>query len=306
MSVAAPRLGVRRRTKAATRARTEALSGDRTISLILAMVSGGLLFLIANLTLVSQLEHYTLQAQLYSQLRLSLAEGATPIGPTGVDGKLVTPGTPVAFMSFPSIGIQREVVVEGTTSGQTMQGVGHRRDSVMPCQAGSSVLMARSGAAGAIGARWARLQPGDTFAVTMGQGSCTYQVMDLRHAGQKPPAPPVNEQGRLVLTTADGSPFLPAGVLRIDAQVISDSYPRSSTALPAGSLPQSESAMGNDTTQLTGLLVYGEILVALAFAGTWMWRRWGRWQTWLTLVPPLTAFALLAANNLDLLLPNLL
>jgi sortase A len=284
----------------------EASPGAQATSLLLAMICGVILFLLINLAFVSQLEHYTTQKALYSQLRLTLAEGSTPVAPLSSRGKLAALGAPVAVMQFPTVGIGQEVVVEGTTGAQTMDGIGHRRDSVLPCQTGTSVLMARAGSYGAVGAAWAQLSPGDTFTVTMGQGSCTYQVMDHRNAGDKAPPAPVDKEGRVVLTTASGAPFMPTDVLRIDAKLTTDSFARSGNVFPQGSLPDSEAAMGADASQLFGLLLLLEVLVALALAGTWLWRRWGRWQTWIVITPLALAFGLLAATNLNYLLPNLL
>lgn len=275
-------------------------------SVLLLMVSGALLFFLVNIVFVSHLENYTSQQSLYSQLRLSLAEGSTPVGPLGSNGQIVAGGTPVAVMNAPAIGLGREVVVEGTASAQTMIGIGHRRDSVLPCQRGSSVLFARSGAYGGAGNLWAKLSPGNRFSVTMGEGHCTYEVMDQRVSGDTAPQAPTGGDGRLVLTTAAGHPFMPTGVLRIDAKLVTKAFDPPASVVPVGSLPSAEAAMGTDTSNLFALVLLLEGLVAVAIGATWLWHRSGRWQTWILVAPVAVTLGLLTASSIDYLLPNLL
>lgn len=273
---------------------------------VLALISGALLLLVVNLTLISQITQYTQQYSLYNSLRLSLAQGATPIGPLDVSGKPVAAGTPVAFMTDNAIRLGHEVIVQGTSSAQTMTGIGHRPDTVMPCQPGSSVLMARSGSYGAVGHAWSHLHPGDTFTIMMGEGACRYRVLDLRRAGDAAPAPPGPGTSQLVLTTAAGTPFFPGGVLRIDADSITRTYPAAAPAPASGPLPASENAMAIDTGGVVGLVFYLQGLVLAGIAWAWMWRRWNPAAVKLTLTPLIGLLALLAANNVSLLLPNLL
>lgn len=286
--------------------RMPAPPAQQAAAMALALLSAVLLTLVVNLVGVSQLQHVTSQAGLYKQLRLTLAEGATPIGPLDANGHVTILGAPVAVMSAPEVGIGREVIVNGTSSAQTMAGIGYRRDTVLPCQAGSSVLMARSGAYGGVGERWAQLQNGDRFTVTMGQGRCTYQVTGRRLAGEKAPPPPTGASGALTLVTATGYPFVPTGVLRIDTTLIGKSYAAPSIAIPAGALPSAELALGTDDQQLFPLTMLLEALVALAFAATWLWRRWSPVKTFIIATPIALALVLLTAQNLDLLLPNLI
>ncbi len=298
--------GAPARPRAVAEPRVPAGPAQQALALALAMFSGVLLALLINLIGISQLQHLTTQASLYKELRLTLAEGAVPVGPLDATGKVVALGTPVAEFSAPEIGIRHEVIVNGTSSAQTMQGIGYRRDTSLPCQAGASVLMARSGGYGAVGQAWTRLQNGDRFAVTMGQGSCTYQVVDQRLAGQKAPLPPSDGTGSLTLVTATGRPFVPTGVLRIDARLVSAAFPRSPVAFPSGALPASEQVLGTDSSQLFPLTMLLEALVALAAAATWLWRRWNRAKTYIVVTPLALALVFLTAQNVNLLLPNLL
>ncbi|MFC4244861.1 hypothetical protein ACFOYW_15915 [Gryllotalpicola reticulitermitis] len=286
--------------------RMPAPPAQQAMSMALALLSAVLLTLVVNLVAISQVQHVTSQAQLYKELRLQLAEGATPVGPMDSAGHVTPLGTPVAMMSAPEIGLAHEVIVNGTTSAQTMDGVGYRRDTVLPCQAGSSVLMARSGGYGGVGERWVQLQNGDRFTVTMGEGRCTYQVVDHRLAGQKAPTPPSGKQGALTLVTATGYPFVPTGVVRIDATLVGKSYAAANVTIPTGALPTSELPLGSDQQQLFPLTMLLEALVALALVATWLWRRWSPVKTFVVAIPVALALVLLTAQNVDLLLPNLL
>jgi sortase A len=272
------------------------------------LACAALLLWALNLFAVSQVQEYFAQHALYGQLRLTLAEGATPVGPLTSQGTPVPNGTPMAIMSTPAVGISDTVIVQGSSGAQTMAGIGHVPDTVLPCQAGTAVLMARSGAYGgyALGAKWARLAKGEELTFTTGQGSCTYRVTGQRLAGQPAPAPPTGTEGSIVLTTATGRPFMPTGVLRIDATLVTKSYAPPATTVPASNIPASENPMGIDTSQLTGTLLLTMVLLAAAVGAAWAWLRWGRWQTWLVAVPVIVTFGLLVAGNLNLLLPNLL
>jgi len=287
-------------------ARVPAPPAQQAVALALALLSAVLIALVVNLVGISQLQHLTSQAQLYRELRLQLAEGAAPGGPTDAAGRLTALGAPVAVMSAPEIGLGNEVIVNGTSSAQTMQGIGYRRDTVLPCQSGSSVLMARSGGYGAVGARWAHLQNGDRLSFTMGEGRCTYQVIDRRLAGQKPPTPPARDGGELTLVTATGYPFMPTGVLRIDAELVTKAYPAPAVTIPSGALPASELALGVDDQQLFPLTMLLEALVALALVAAVLWRRWSPLKVFIVATPAAAALVLLTAQNLDLLLPNLI
>lgn len=286
-------------------AKVDAPPFQRALSMTLGIVSATIIALIVALVVVSPIQHYAGQKNLYNQLRLSLAEGSTPVGPLDVKGNPVVLGTPVAVMTAPVIGIGREVVVEGSAGSQTMQGIGHQRNTSLPCQVGTSVLMARSGSYGAVGAAWAALRTGQEFTMQMGEGSCTYQVLDQRHPGQISPPPPTGREGRLILTTAAGLPYMPTEVLRVDAKLVTDAFDRPAQLTAA--IPPSEAAMGTDPTNAFALVLLLELLVAAVLAATWLWRRWGRWQTWIVSAPVIGVVFLLCATCVNqIVLPNLL
>lgn len=270
----------------------------------LSLVSAVLLLLLVNLTLVSQFQHFTAQHRLYDKLRLTLAEGSIPIGQTDVFGKLVKPGTPMALLTIPELGV-KEVVVEGTSSKETKAGVGHRRDTPLPGQPGVSVLMGRSAAYGGVFKHLDRLEKGDEFKVTTGQGVATYRVIGARTGKtQLPVLGP--EDGRLTLITASGGAFQPGGVLRVDAELVSKSYPRPAVVLGVGAIPHDEQALAGDRSGLFALSWLLELLVILAVAVVWAWLRWSRLAAWIVFAPVIVVVALAAADRVCSMLPNLI
>ncbi|GAA4050797.1 sortase [Arthrobacter methylotrophus] len=294
-----------RTRRRATPVRLPPSSGQKALSLGFAMVSVLLFGQIINIVIISHVQHATSQTRLFEELRTSLAEGSAPLGQTDKDGGLVAPGTPLALLSIPALNVQ-ETVVEGTSSRELMDGVGHRRDTPLPGQSGTSVLMGRAAAYGGAFGQLGRLSPGERFTVTTGLGVAEFEVTGQRRAGDPGPALPVGNEGRLTLTTAAGPAFLPDGVLRIDAKLLSKAVPKAPPVLYAASLEPAELPLGSDTSDLVGLLVCLELLILAALAAVWSWYRWGQRETWLVFLPALGALSVLTGTQASLLLPNLL
>ncbi|MCG2620351.1 sortase [Arthrobacter sp. I2-34] len=278
----------------------------RTVTaLALLMLAVVIIGQVLNIVLVSSLQHANAQTRLYDELRLSLSEGSAPLAPVDAEGRPVVPGTPLALLTIDSLGI-REVVVEGTAAGQTMLGVGHRRDTPLPGQPGTSVLMGRSGAYGGVFRNLDKLAPGSRFNVVTGQGTAEYEVIGLRRAGDIAPPALAADEGRLTLTTAAGVPYLPDDVLRADAKLVSKPFARAGQAFAPGSLPEAERALGQDTGNLSTTALTLQLLILSVAAGLWAWFRWGKREAWLVFLPVLAAVSVAAGTQFNYLLPNLL
>lgn len=275
------------------------------LSMALTMVAAVITLQLINVIVISPLQHATAQTRLYEQLRLSLSEGSAPLGQTDFEGRLVTPGTPLALLAMPDLNV-REVIIEGTSATQTMDGVGHRRDTPLPGQPGTSVLMGRSGAFGGVFRSLHLAGPGSKFTVTTAQGVASYEVTGQRRAGDPAPPVPTGTEGRLTLITADGPAFMPNEVLRVDAKLVSKAFDKPAPAIMPGSLPEAEQAMGQDTSDLFMLILLLQTLILASLAAVWSWTRWGKWETWLVFVPVLGVAALLTGTQVNHLLPNLL
>jgi sortase A len=255
-------------------------------------------------SVAGRLAHARDQRVAYARLRADLANGTAPLGQTDVDGALLAAGRPVALLAIPALHL-REVVLEGTTSRVLASGPGHRRDTPLPGQAGTSVVMGRAAAYGGPFGRVAALPRGTRLTVTTGQGTFAYAVTGTRRAGDPVPPLPAGA-GRLTLVTASGPAYVPSGVVRVDAALVGKPQPAPPAVLGAGSLLASERPFAGDRAALVPLVLWSQALLLAGLAFTWARARWGRRQAWLAGVPVLVALGLAVAGATARLLPNLL
>lgn len=150
------------------------------------------------------------------------------------------------------------------------------------------------------------LDEGDLITVTTGQGEFEYRVLGVRHEGDPLPPPVGPGESRLVLTTAAGPPFLPKGVVRVDATMRGTASGSAGRLFPPGNLPSSEDTMEADTSELWALGLWLQALIALALGSIWAVHRWGRPQAWVALLPPMLLVGIFVSNQVARLLPNLL
>ncbi|MFC8517649.1 sortase [Streptomyces sp. NPDC057257] len=282
------------------------------VTVVRHLARGGLLSLAAlllgitaQLLVVSGIQEHSAQHAAFDELRGQLALGTAPVAQTGQDGKLLAPSTPVAIVDIPRLGMS-QVVLEGTDSSVLTDGPGHRRDTPMPGQAGTSVLMGRAAAYGGPFGKLGSLAEGDRFTVITGQGKATYQVIDVRRAGDQAPAPLAAGKGRLVLVTATGPRFMPAGVLRVDADLVSAPFQTPAAVIRSGTLPGSEEPLARPSGVPWPLVMWLQALLLAAVAAVWAWHRWGRHQTWIVFAPVVLVLGLQVATRMTELLPNLL
>ncbi|MHC3470127.1 sortase [Streptomyces sp. 7R007] len=264
-----------------------------------------LLGITAQLLLVSGVQEHSAQHAAFDDLRNQLALGTAPVAQTDAQGRLLAPGTPVALIDVPRLGLS-QVVLEGTDSSVLTGGPGHRRDTPMPGQAGTSVLMGRAAAYGGPFGRLGSLAAGDRFTVTTGQGRATYEVAGVRRAGDPAPGALAAGKGRLVLVTATGPRFMPSGVLRVDADLVSAPFQTPSAVIRAGTLPDSEEPLARPSGVPWPLVMWLQALLLAAVAAVWAWHRWGRHQTWIVCAPLVAVLGLQVATRTTELLPNLL
>ncbi|MGW5063616.1 sortase [Streptomyces sp. NPDC004096] len=271
----------------------------------LCLLAALMLGFAANLTIVGHLQHSRDQQTAYDEFRRQLALGIAPVGQQTYDGKMLEPGAPVALLRIPALGL-KEVVGEGTTSGVLMSGPGHRRDTPLPGQAGTSVIMGRQWGYGSPFNALHKMPVGTEIRLTTGQGTATYKVTAIRHKGDPlPPALKENE-GRLTLITAEGSPYTPSGTLRVDATLTGDVQPAPPRPLALGWIDDSEQALGTEDAAWLSVFLWSQGLLLAALLSMAAYRAWGRWQTWIVGAPVLAAFGLAVSGAAARLLPNLL
>lgn len=268
----------------------------------LAVLAAIILGLVFHLVVLSQVEHRVAQIHAFSRLRNDLARGTAPVGGVDSNSRPLAIGAEEALLEIPKLHL-REVVVEGTTSRALEIGPGHLRNTVGLGQAGTSVVYGRSGAYGAPFRRIGSLAKGTEVRVTTAIGAGTYKVIDVRRSGDPVPPPPASGTGRLTLVTATGPPFVPTGLLRVDADLDNAAPP---TAPVVTTVMASERPLRGDTEGMWILVLLLEGLIAVEIGALWCWRRWGRAQAWIVFLPVGLLFGYHVAEHVARLLPNLL
>ena len=274
----------------------------RTAAIFLCALAFGL---VLQLTVVSSFQQRAAQQGAFDRLRSDLATGTAPVGPADQDGDLLAVGSPVAYLEIPSIGL-RQVVVEGTSAGALFTGPGHRRDTPLPGQAGTSLVLGRRAAYGGPFARISDLDRGAVIHVTTGQGAFDYRVIGVRRKGDQQPPAVKASSGRLMLATADGRAFMPSDVVWVDADLTVPAVAATGGRVRPDALPAPERLMAADPGTLWALAFWLQALLAVVLGGMWAWHRWGRVQAWIVFVPSLLLLGLAASGEAAKLLPNLL
>ncbi|WP_460400707.1 sortase [Actinophytocola sediminis] len=299
----------------------EASFRARLANRVLALLAVGALGFAGYLVLLSPIEQDANQDVLYSRLRGPIAEGVPPYtgAEVSADGQseravpaiyddgedvLIPAGAPIAVLDVPGIGL-RQVVVEGTSSGDLMSGPGHRRDTPLPGQQGVSLLYGRSATFGGPFRDISRLRPGDELTVVTFQGEFTYEVEGVRRDGDPLPdlSAVVDGGSRLTMVTAEGAnPFQPDHTVFVDALMTGDSQP---AAQRPALIPPEERSLASDRPALLNLVLWMQALAVLAVAMAWLRVRWGRWETHLVGLPAVLAVLWHVYESVARLLPNL-
>ena len=266
------------------------------ITLAVVLLAG-----LLELTVVGRFTHESTQTRLYDRLRNELALGTAPVSEVDDHNRAIADGTPLAIIDIPSIGVH-EVVAEGTRSEVLVGGPGHLRDTPLPGEAGTSQIFGRAAAFGGPFGSLHRLHRGDVIRFTTGAGVAKYRVIDVRRPGELMPPALETGAGRVTLLTADGLPFVPSRVLRVDADLVGKS---SAPTVASVALSSSERAMGIDTGSLFALVLWLEALLVVVGLGALSWRRWGRVETWIVFIPVALLVGYALTDEVARLLPNL-
>jgi LPXTG-site transpeptidase (sortase) family protein len=274
----------------------------RAVLVMVCALSAGL---VLQMVVVSRLQHHAAQGRAFNQFRGEVANGTAPLGPVDDQNRMIGLGSPVAYLVIPSIGV-KEVVGEGTSSGVLFDGPGHRRDTPLPGQIGTSTIYGRRASYGGPFSDLDKLQKGDQITVTTGQGVFTYEVLGVRREGMPMPQPVAAGSSRLILVTADGTPFVPNGLVRVDADLKGQAVGGAGRVHNTESLPKEELAMKGDARTLWALALWLQALIALSLLAIWSWHRLGRAQTWIIFFPLVGLVGLAVAGEITRLLPNLL
>jgi len=288
---------------AATPPRTAAPGAARTAGSIAGLV---LLFIAGFFVYLYGLSHASearAQAGMFKNFAAQLQLGTAPVTPstTGKKGKTIplAERTPVAVLNIPQIGLRDVVVVEGTSSRDLALGPGHVAASALPGQAGVSFIYGKDVTYGAPFAHLMRLNRGDRFTVTTGQGTATYVVESFGTSDRPAPADAGN---RLVLETAASS-LLPGSAVQVSADLVSPPQANPGDWPPVTG-QQTEMAVDTEDS-LVPLMLWSQALLLAVIAATVAAHRWSRWGTYLLMTPVVMALLWCVYENLACLLPNL-
>jgi len=265
------------------------------------MLSIVCLWVATQLLLLGGLNHDRDQSLLYGEFRTQVAAATAPIGP------IVPVGDPVATLTMTRLGID-EVVVEGTASGDTLAGPGHLRNTVLPGQVGTSVVMGRAttygGPFGALG----DAQAGDVIQVVSAQGTQVFTVLGLRRPGDPLPQPLAEGSARLTLVTAEGgsgrlASLTPDQVLYVDADA-TEGFPAPSGRPVA--VPDSEKPLATDSGAVPLLALDLALLLALTLGVIAARQRWSSVLVWVIASPVAIALSWATTDVVMRLLPNVI
>jgi LPXTG-site transpeptidase (sortase) family protein len=260
---------------------------------------------LGQLVFVSQTHFTSAQLMSLEKFRYELANGTAPVGQVDSAGMMLAEGTPVALLSITKLNLNL-VVLEGTSGTNTMDGLGHKRDTVLPGQKGISVIYGRQAAYSGPFAGLATLEIGDEIKVTTGQGDSTFKVTKLRRDGDTVTNDLGSAAGRLTLVTGEGIPFFPSGVIRVDADLDGAAKSTPSRNIPLGTIPASEQAMAGDFSALSPAIFLAQGLILIFLGFVWLRRNWGRAQAWLVGAPMMLWIGSHFFEQVIRLLPNLL
>lgn len=274
----------------------QSVSARRTVRIGAAMVIAFVLGFALYVSVISDVMQGRNQDQLLERFRSDLVNGMAPVnGP-------IAPGTAVAFLEIPSVGVE-QVVVEGTTPSTLLDAPGHLPGSPLPGQPGVSAILGRLSAGGGPFARLHELEAGDEVVVTTGQGRHEYTVLDSTERVRSDASAFIGEGNMLLLITGDSSPQ-PDRRLVVRAQLTSD-VQAAGTATSTGPADVGDLGLDGDASAVAPLLAWMLLLAVVGISGVLVAPRVGRRTTWVLLAPPVALISMAVWENALLLFPAL-
>jgi LPXTG-site transpeptidase (sortase) family protein len=271
---------------------------------LVALGAAALIFL-GQLLIISHVQYESAQFKASETLRFELANGTAPVGQVDSEGQLIEQGSPVAMLMIEKIGVQ-EVVLEGTSSAVTVDGPGHRRDTVLPGQAGISVIYGRQSSYTGVFSRLGDLEVGDKIQTITGQGESSYTVSNIRKAGDEATNQLGSSMGRLTLVSTAGIPFFATDVIRVEATLDGSPKQTPNRVIPNRAIADNENALASNLDALTPLIFMTQLLILVLFAISWLSRKWGKVQSWIAGAPAIIFLGGIWSSQIIQLLPNLI
>jgi len=217
--------------------------------------------------------------------------------------KVPIPGSPVAMIEIPSIGVH-QVVVEGSSPELLKMGPGHLPNTPLPGEFGNSVVLGRRLTYGAPFSRLDEVQTGDSVTMITGQGSFTYVVNHVWYVlpGQPDVTGPTLDS-RLTLVTA-GSSLAPTTRLVVVAAL--QGNPIGVPTRPSVAVAPDEFGQTGNVTGLLLAILWGTALVTLILLSIRVYRIWPVRAAYVVTTPAVIFLLWLVFENLDRLLPGTL
>ncbi len=217
-----------------------------------------------------------------------------------VDGSIPAEGSAVAVLEIPALGLH-QMVVEGTSAADLMNGPGLMPGSALPGSPGNSVIAARRVTFGAPFGSLASLRPGDRIKTIDGAGTFTYRVTKVRTvgAGQRDVVVPTADN-RITLVTSNSS-LITSGRLVVQGELVGSpvAVPDNVVAVPSYDLGLSGDPVAGGLAVLWSVLT---IIVLLGAAlAVWRWKR--PWLVYLFATPVLMLCGLFACESVARALP---
>ena len=217
--------------------------------------------------------------------------------------KVLVPGSPVAMIESPSIGLH-QVVVEGSSPELLKLGPGHLPNTPLPGEFGNSVVLGRRLTYGAPFGRLDEMQTGDSVTMVTGQGSFTYVV---NHVGYVLPGQPdvtgPTLDSRLTLITA-GPSLAPNTRFVVVAAL--QGNPIGVPTRPSVAVAPDEFGQSGNVTGLLLAILWGLVLAALILLTVRIYRVWPVRAAYVVTTPAVILLLWLVFENLDRLLPGAL
>jgi sortase A len=219
---------------------------------------------------------------------------------TILTAKSVPDGRPVGVLTIPSLGLT-QVVVEGTSATDLLNGPGLMPGTARPGSLGNSVIAGHRTIAGSPFARLDHLRHGNRILVVTSQGRYVYRVLAVgtTRTGQRDPTSP-NRHPRLTLVTsnpsANGRLYVVAALRTAPNRLPIPRHPPTAA----------ERGLTGDSAAVAPSILWG-LLLAAAFGVTFYayWRFRGRhWSVYLLSTPVLLAITFVWYGNLIRLLPG--
>jgi len=209
-------------------------------------------------------------------------------------------GRPLAVLSVPALGL-KQIVVQGTSAADLMNGPGLMPGTALPGAPGNSVILGRRVTFGAPFASIGSLRAGDRIQVVDGAGKFTYIVKDVRQVSPGQHDVIGQTSGNLLTLATSNGGLVSPGRLAVQAKLVGPPV-----AVKSGlvAVPHEELGLGGDNVAggLTLLWSLATIIVLVgAVLSVWLWPR--SLLFYILVAPIVVACGLMACESLARALP---